>query len=96
MKKSFRIYDLGDKEVINLADGARLGFVDDVEISAPEGQVLSVIIPGRPRFFGLFGREEDIVIPWSDIERVGEDIIFVRFDGVYTRSPKNKKHDYHF
>ena len=40
-------------------------------------QVLSLIVYGRLRFFGLLGREEDRVIPWEDIEIIGEDTILV-------------------
>ena len=40
-------------------------------------EVISVVVPGKRRFFGLFGREEDKVIPWSSVRRFGEDIILV-------------------
>ena len=96
MDKRYRVYDLGDKEVINLEDGARLGYVDDVEIAMPEGRVLSIILLGRPRFFGLLGREEDIIIPWGNIERVGEDIIFIRYKGIVNRSARSRRRDYRF
>ena len=39
--------------------------------------VLAALIPGRVRLFGLLGREEEWRIPWKNIERVGEDVIFV-------------------
>ena len=35
-----RIRDLKCKEVINICDGCRLGYVDDVEVRVPEGQML--------------------------------------------------------
>lgn len=65
------------KEVICLSDGRRLGFVCDLEIEVPEGDVKSIIVPGPCRFLGLFGRKDDYVIPWCAIKRIGPDIILV-------------------
>ena len=78
MEKICRILDMGYKEVIDLRDGARLGYVGDVELDIETGRVQSVVLPGRLRFFGLLGREAERVVPWEDIEKIGEDIILVR------------------
>ncbi|MGM9638977.1 MAG: YlmC/YmxH family sporulation protein [Butyricicoccaceae bacterium] len=78
MEKIYRILDMGYKEVIDLRDGARLGYVGDVEIDIETGGVQSMVIPGRLRLFGLLGREAERVVPWEDIEKIGEDIILVR------------------
>ena len=75
------IADLRYKEIINLSNGNRLGFVYDAEITLPEGQVTALIVPGPARFFGLFGREEDMVIPWEKISKIGADIILVDVEG---------------
>lgn len=72
-----RIVDLRCKEVICIGDGSRLGFVWDVEIDLNTGRVLCIIVPGPCRFFGLFGRGEDVVIPWDNIRCFGDDIILV-------------------
>ena len=65
------------KEVINVADGCRLGFAEDFEIDLHDGKLCAIIIPGPCRFFGLFGRECDYVVPWGAIRKIGEDIILV-------------------
>ena len=65
------------KEVINLCDGCRLGYVGDVELCLPEGSAKALIVFGPCRFFGLFGRGEDYYIPWDCIQRFGDDIILV-------------------
>ena len=57
------------KEVINICDGCRLGYVGDVEICIPEGSVKGIVVFGPCRFFGLFGRGEDFYIPWDCIQR---------------------------
>ena len=64
--------DLRYKEVISVADGSRYGYVGDVEIDLESGQVRTLIIPGQPRFFGLFGRREDIAVRWDEVCRFGE------------------------
>ena len=77
MDMETRIAELRYKEVISVEDGARYGYVGDMEIDLESGQVRALVVPGKRRFFGLFGREEDKVIPWSSVRRFGEDIIFV-------------------
>lgn len=72
-----RITDLRYKEVINVRDGCCLGFVSDIEVDTVTAKVTSLIIFGRCRLFGLFFREEDIIIRWSDIEVIGEDTILI-------------------
>ncbi len=72
-----RIADLQCKEVVNITDGCRLGYVSDVEIDILTGKVVAIVVPGKCRFFGLFGRADDYVIPWQCIRRFGEDIILV-------------------
>ncbi len=72
-----RITDLNCKEVICISDGRRLGFVSDVEIEIPSGNVLAIIVPGPCRILGVIGRKDDFVIPWNCIKRIGPDIILV-------------------
>ena len=72
-----RFTALRRKEVINLCDGCRLGYVGDVEVTVPEGAVKAIIVFGPCRFFGLFGRGEEYYIPWECIQRIGDDIILI-------------------
>ena len=72
-----RFTALRRKEVINLCDGCRLGYVGDVEVTVPEGAVKAIIVFGPCRFFGLFGRGEEFYIPWECIQRIGDDIILI-------------------
>ena len=69
--------DLTCKEVICIRDGRRLGYVIDARVEVPEGRVVSIIVPGRSRLFGLLGCREDYVIPWNCIKRLGPDIVLV-------------------
>ena len=71
------VNDLKTKEVINVSDGARLGFVSDVEIDLKSGRVTSLLVPGAYRLMGFLGRDEDIVIKWENIKKIGDDIIII-------------------
>ena len=72
-----RLSEIRCKEVIYVADGCRLGFAEDFEIDLQDGRLCALIIPGPCRFFGLFGREFDYVIPWCALRKIGGDIILV-------------------
>lgn len=65
------------KDVVQLGSGVKLGRADDLELEMGSAQVCSLILRGRPRWFGLLGRGEDLVIPWKQIETIGEDVILV-------------------
>ena len=77
---TIKMSELRCKEVICLADGRRLGFVADAELTCPEGEIRAIIVPGPCRFLGLWGRKDDFVIPWCNIKRIGPDIILVDID----------------
>lgn len=73
--------DLKLKEVVNVLDGKRLGNITDIEIDIETGQLTAIVVPGFSRFLGILGRNEDIVIPWDKINKIGMDVILVEFDG---------------
>lgn len=86
-----RICDLMEKDVINLEDGQSLGRVCDAEIDVCDQKICSLVIFGRLRFLGLFGREDDTIIKWDDIELIGEDTILVKKCFPCTRGHKRRK-----
>ncbi len=83
------VNDLRHKDVVNIKDGSRLGCVCDVELDLGCAKVIALIIYGRPRWFGLFGREDDIFIGLDNIKVVGEDTILVSFE--CQSRPKRRK-----
>ena len=85
---SHRFTDLSCKEVICLCDGRRLGFVTDAVVELPEGKICSIVVPGKCRFFGIWGAREDYVIPWNCIKRIGPDIILVDITPDTCRVPR--------
>lgn len=74
---TIRFSDLQCKEVICVATGQRLGFVTDIQMEMPQGEIRAVIVPCPCRFGVWPGRREDYVIPWNCIKRIGPDIVLV-------------------
>lgn len=70
--------DLKLKEVISVIDGKRLGTISDIEIDTDTGRLTALIVPATSRFLGLFGRGEEVVIPWEKITKIGFDVILVQ------------------
>lgn len=75
-----RVGQLKHKEVINVCDGTRLGFVCDVEINLYDGRIEGIVIPCSNKFFGILGKENEYIIPWDNIVKIGEDIILVEMN----------------
>ncbi|MBE6896209.1 MAG: YlmC/YmxH family sporulation protein [Ruminococcaceae bacterium] len=75
-----RLNELRYKEVISISGGMRLGYIDDVEMDVTTGKIISVTVPGKPRFLGIFGRCEEYTVPWEKIVRIGDDIILADYD----------------
>ena len=81
-----RIQEFRYKDVVCVEDGTRLGYVGDVEINTDTAQLKSIVIYGKYRWL-FFGKEEDIVVPWEEIQIIGEDTILVNI----TPPPRNKR-----
>lgn len=81
---------LKNREVINVCDGKRLGFVCDGQLDLQTGRLISIIVPGECNFLGM-SRGDDILIPWECIERIGDDIIIVKVLDMYQRCERAKK-----
>ncbi len=69
--------DFKHKEVINISDGRRLGFVQDVTANLETGTITSIIVPGNNRLFNIFSSGNEIVIPWEKVKCIGDDLILV-------------------
>ncbi|MFQ6832181.1 YlmC/YmxH family sporulation protein [Butyricicoccus pullicaecorum] len=82
--------ELRCREIINLCDGARMGYVSDIQFNPDSGQITALIVPETAGVLGLLGRGDDAVIPWESVEKIGEDIIFVRYASSCP-TPRTKK-----
>lgn len=71
----FSLNNLRAMEVIDISEGKRLGSISDVKIDCDDNRILSIIIPGEKTSF--FSKSEDIEIDWSDVYKVGADVILI-------------------
>jgi YlmC/YmxH family sporulation protein len=75
--RRMRLYELKQKEVINIKSCRSLGCVSDLDIDCKSGCVLALIVPGPGKLCWFLGREFEYVIPWRCIVQIGADIILV-------------------
>lgn len=73
-----KISELQIKDIVNISDGKRLGNITDIEINLITGKIEAVMISGNGRMLGFFGKEEEVVIPWKNILKIGQDVILIR------------------
>ena len=69
--------DFKRKEVINIADGRKLGMVLDIEADLESGKILSIIVPGENKALSFLTKGNEIVIPWENIKQIGDETILV-------------------
>ena len=70
--------DFRKKEVINITDATRLGYVQDVCADLETGRITSIIVPGGTnKLLNFFSSSNDIVIEWEKIRSMGDDLILV-------------------
>ena len=71
------VYELCERDVVNVTTGQNLGKVDDISFEPETASITGVILYGRLKLFGLLGREEGRVFPWEAVRRFGADTILV-------------------
>lgn len=62
--------DFKHKEVVNITNGKRLGYVQDVCADLETGMITSIIVPGSNKLLNMFNQGNDIVIPCINITKV--------------------------
>jgi len=83
--------EMREKEVINIRNGAKIGYIYDFEIDLENGKVTAALIPSYGKVLGIFGKSRDLVIPWHKIFKIGHDIILVDIDVDDTKELDNLK-----
>ncbi len=82
------VYELCERDVVNITNGQNLGKVDNISFDRQTAGIMGVVLYGRLKLFGLLGRDEDITIPWKEIEKIGEDVLLVRAGPEVKRNAK--------
>ncbi|MBD5132159.1 MAG: YlmC/YmxH family sporulation protein [Clostridiales bacterium] len=85
--------ELKRREVINGSDGRRMGHIVDLVFSPNDGKVKGIILPYGKR--GVFGKSQDLFVPWQCIQKIGEDVILVEIHdlpcGTPTCTPRRER-----
>lgn len=79
MDSEISFCELRKKEVVNAADGAKLGHIVDMIISVESKAALGIVAPAKRG--GLFSKEQNIFIPLGCIVKIGSDVILIDMDG---------------
>ena len=70
-----RLSDLQTKTIINTKDGKNIGSIVDVNVNS-DGNIESLIIEYPKKVFS-FAKDDDIVVLWEDIKKIGDDVILI-------------------
>ncbi len=85
METDISYCELRRREVINGSDGRRLGHIADIVFGAESGKINGVILPYGKR--GVFGKSQDLFVPWSCVQKIGEDVILVEILDLSSGAP---------
>ncbi len=72
-----RTSDLQMLDVVNVADGRRLGTVRDLDIDVASGTIRALLVPLPGSGFLSLGRRNEIAVPWDKVVKIGIDCILV-------------------
>lgn len=85
----YNIEEFKNKQIVSVETGSVLGYVNELEIDTETGAVANLVIYGKQKLFGVLGREEDLQIPWKNIEVIGNETVLVK-GPVTIKSSKRK------
>ena len=71
-----RLSEIQNKDVINLNSGMKVGTSIDIKINSETGKIESLILE-KKKFSSIFNSNDEIEIYWTQINKIGEDVILV-------------------
>ncbi len=71
-----RLSEIQNKDVINLNSGMKVGNIIDIKINSETGKIESLILE-KKEFSSIFNSNDEIEIYWTQINKIGEDVILV-------------------
>ena len=71
-----RLSEIQNKDVINLNTGMKIGNIIDIKINIESCKIESLILE-RKKFSSKFNSNDEIEIYWTQINKIGEDVILV-------------------
>ncbi|MCA0969357.1 YlmC/YmxH family sporulation protein [Halobacillus litoralis] len=85
-----KISELQMKDVIAMESGERLGYISDLDIDTQQGKLKGLVLTLKGKAMGLFGKDEEMLIPWNQIVNIGADVILVKKTGYSPVSASQK------
>ncbi len=73
-----RLSALRRKEVINLEDGRRIGYVCDADVDLQDGSIKAIMVRVKPSYIEGFGRCRELIIPYNRVVHAGGDVVIVK------------------
>ena len=67
--------DLQRKDIVNIADGKRLGRIVDASVTS--SGVIEYFVVLEKKFWNFFKSSSEITISFSQIKKIGTDVILV-------------------
>ena len=71
-----RLSELQNKDVINISTGMKIGNIIDVKVNSETGKIESFILE-KKKFSSFFSNNDEIEVYFSQINKIGEDVILV-------------------
>lgn len=71
-----RLSDLQRKDVVNVIDGTKIGNIIDIKID-DAGNMDGLIVEKSKFLISMFTNHDEVEVKWSQIEKIGEDVILV-------------------
>ena len=71
-----RLSEIQNKDVINLNSGMKVGNIIDIKINSETGKIETLILE-KKKFSSIFNSNDEIEIYWTQINKIGEDVILV-------------------
>ena len=72
-----KLSELQKKDIVNIKDGKKIGKIVDVEFDQNSGYMLKFIIEEYHFVKSLFRTTGEITIKFSQIKKLGEDVILI-------------------
>ena len=72
-----RLSELQKKDIVNIKDGKKIGKIIDVYFDEASGYMIKFIIEKTHFVKSLFSNTDEIVIKFSQIKKMGEDVILI-------------------
>ena len=68
-------------EVVEINSGTRLGFIKDFKVDTENYKITSILMPNEK--ISIFGKNNDIEIPWYRIKKIEVDVILVDAEDIF-------------